>query len=292
MAYDRQGRKASIHKASINHEQPEQTATPNAARVQGGQTVRGRAPIRRAMGQKASPSREEQHQTGASRELSRRSGTFIRVLPVVVIVCLFLMGVKVVGIWDALENGTLPVSVAAFAEADSPAPKSADVESDAEPQQLAQATEPAKTDHDKPLDPVLFTRSEIELLQDLSKRRKELDAREQAVIQKEGLLTAAENRIDKKIVELQKVRTEIEGLIKTYDEQEEKEIKGLVQIYEKMKPKDAARIFDELDMSILLRVFDRMKASKSSSVLANMRPQKAKEITSRIAERMTIPTTN
>ena len=287
MAYDRQGRQAST-----KHEQPEQMATPNATRVQGGETVSGKASGRRASAQKAPLSKEEQYQAGAARELSRRSGAFIRVLPVVVVVCFFLMGVKVVGIWDALDNGTLPVTVAAFAEADSPALKSADMGSDVELQQLAQATEPAKIEDDKPLDPVLFTRSEIELLQDLSKRRKELDVREQAVIQKEGLLTAAEDRIDKKIVELQNVRTEIEGLIKTYDEQEEKEIKGLVQIYEKMKPKDAARIFDELDMGILLRVFDRMKASKSASVLANMSPQKAKEITSQIAERMTIPKTN
>ncbi|MEQ8332938.1 hypothetical protein [Nisaea sp.] len=208
-----------------------------------------------------------------------------------VFVAALLISVKVVGIWDTLKNGRSPVSVAAFAEADSPAPANAEG-SGPQPEQLAQATEPAKSEDDKPLDPVLFTRSEIELLQDLSKRRKELDAREQTVIQKEGLLTAAEDRIDKKIVELQKVRTEIEGLIKTYNEQEEEEIKGLVQIYEKMKPKDAARIFDELDMDILLKVFDRMKASKSASLLANMRPQKAKEVTSRIAERRTIPNTN
>lgn len=291
MAYDRQGRKAAAQP-----EEGAQTATPNAARIQGGQAVKGKAPARRAAGKKsqAEGARAGDHrQAGVPRKPARRSGAFIRVLPVVVVVSLFLMGVKVVGIWDALENGKSPVSVAAFAEADSPAPTSANAGRTAEPQQLAQATEPAKSDDgDKPLDPVLFTRSEIELLQDLSKRRKELDAREQTVIQKEGLLTAAEDRIDKKIVELQKVRTEIEGLIKTYDEQEEKEIKSLVQIYEKMKPKDAARIFDELDMSILLRVFDRMKASKSASVLANMRPQKAKEVTSRIAERRTIPNTN
>ena len=287
MAYDRQGRKAAA-----KPEEGEQTATPNAARVQGGQAVKGKAPARRAAGKK-SPAAGDPRQAGIPRKPARRSGAFIRVLPVVVVVSLFLMGVKVVGIWDVLKNGKSPVSVSAFAEADSPAPTSGKAGNAAEPQQLAQATEPAKSDDgDKPLDPVLFTRSEIELLQDLSKRRKELDAREQTVIQKEGLLTAAEDRIDKKIGELRKVRTEIEGLIKTYDEQEEKEIKSLVQIYEKMKPKDAARIFDQLDMSILLRVFDRMKASKSASVLANMRPQKAKELTSRIAERRTIPNTN
>lgn len=282
MAYDRRGRKAQ----AIDPEA--QTATPNAARIQGGRPVKGKAPEKAKVSKGAAA--RDPRSAGKPRPAAARSRAIVRVLPVVVFVAFLLISVKVVGIWETLENGRSPVSVAAFAEADSPA--ASPVQASREPEQIAQATEPApKSEGDKPLDPVLFTRSEIELLQDLSKRRKELDAREQAVIQKEGLLTAAEDRIEKKIVELEKVRAEIEALVKTYDEQEEEEIKGLVAIYEKMKPKDAARIFDELDMDILLRVFDRMKASKSAPVLANMRPQKAKEVTSRIAERKSIPVT-
>lgn len=282
MAYDRRGRKAQAIDPEV------QTATPNAARIQGGRPVKGKAPEKANVSKGAAA--RDPRSAGKPRPAAARSRAIVRVLPVVVFVAFLLISVKVVGIWETLENGRSPVSVAAFAEADSPA--ASPVQASREPEQIAQATEPApKSEGDKPLDPVLFTRSEIELLQDLSKRRKELDAREQAVIQKEGLLTAAEDRIEKKIVELEKVRAEIEALVKTYDEQEEEEIKGLVAIYEKMKPKDAARIFDELDMDILLRVFDRMKASKSAPVLANMRPQKAKEVTSRIAERKSIPVT-
>ncbi|UUX50481.1 hypothetical protein NUH88_02050 [Nisaea acidiphila] len=285
MAYDRRGKIATTPSSDAES----QSATPNAARIQGGRPVKGKAPANRAAGGKNT--KRDARAASAPRRIGGRSRTIVRVLPVLVFAAALLISVKAVGIWDTLKNGRSPVTVAAFAEADSPATRPA-ASGQAEPEQVAQATEPAADkEADKPLDPVLFTRSEIELLQDLSKRRKELDAREQAVIQKEGLLTAAEDRIEKKIVELEAVRAEIESLIKTYDEQEEEEIKGLVQIYEKMKPKDAARIFDELDMDILLRVFDRMKASKSAPVLANMRPQKAKEVTSRIAERKSIPLT-
>lgn len=285
MAYDRRGRKAT---PKIDPEA--QTATPNAARIQGGRSVSGKAPPKRAGAKNAV--KTSRRDPGQPRPAVVRPRRLVRVLPVVVFVAALLISVKVAGIWEQLQDGRSPVRVAAYAEADSPAAETARSGATAEPEQIAQATEPAQSSQtEKPLDPVLFTRSEIELLQDLSKRRKELDAREQAVIQKEGLLTAAEDRIEKKIVELEAVRAEIEELIKNYDEQEEEEIKGLVQIYEKMKPKDAARIFDELDMDILLRVFDRMKASKSAPVLANMRPQKAKEVTARIAERRTIPTT-
>ena len=145
---------------------------------------------------------------------------------------------------------------------------------------------------EQPLDPVLFTRSEIELLQELSRRRKELDAREQTIVQREGLLMAAENRLEARIIELETVKSDIETLITKYDAQEEEKFGGLVAIYEKMKPKESARIFDELDIDILLEVFERMKASKSAAILAKMSPERAKEITSRIAERREMPKLN
>jgi flagellar motility protein MotE (MotC chaperone) len=139
---------------------------------------------------------------------------------------------------------------------------------------------------------VLFTRSEIELLQELSKRRKELDAREQTVIQREGWLNAAETRIEKKIAELKGVKDDIEKLIQQYEEQEEQQLNDLVAIYEKMKPKDASRIFNDLETDILLQIFDKMKASKTALILANMKAARAKEITSRIAERREMPNIN
>jgi len=157
---------------------------------------------------------------------------------------------------------------------------------------LTKGTKAKVLKKERPLDPVLFTRSEIELLQELSRRRKELDAREQTIVQREGLLMAAENRLEARINELETVKSDIETLITKYDAQEEEKFGGLVAIYEKMKPKESARIFDELDIDILLEVFERMKASKSASILAKMRPERAKEITSRIADRREMPKLN
>jgi flagellar motility protein MotE (MotC chaperone) len=150
----------------------------------------------------------------------------------------------------------------------------------------------AQAANDEKVDPFSLGKSQIELLQDLAKRREELEAREQTLILREGLLAAAEHRIEGKIEELKTVKVEIEALIKVYDEQEEKEIGELVSIYEKMKPKDAARIFDQLDMDVLLDVLQRMKASKTAPVLAAMDSNRAQEITVRIAERRQMPTIN
>jgi len=144
----------------------------------------------------------------------------------------------------------------------------------------------------KPLDPVIFSQSEIEILQNLSARRKEIDQREESVVAREVLLQAAEKRLEEKIGELKNIRGEIEGLIRKYNEQEETEMKSLVRIYEAMKPKDAARIFDELDLKILIQVFQRMKEAKTAPILASMNSARAKEVTTQLAERRDVPAVN
>ena len=212
-----------------------------------------------------------------------------RVLPIVVLVAFLVLVMKIPNIYRMAEGLLLNTRVVAYAEAqetrDSEEKKIREI-----PSEKALENDVEKKDKDeKPLDPVLFTRSEIELLQELSRRRKELDGRERAIIQREGLLMAAESRLEVKINELELIKTDIETLITKYNAQEEEKFKGLVSIYEKMKPKDSARIFDQLDIEILLEVFERMKASKSASILAQMKAARAKEITSRIAERREMP---
>jgi len=73
-------------------------------------------------------------------------------------------------------------------------------------------------------DPTLLTQSEIELLQQLAERRETLDDREREIEQREGLLQAAEVRINEKVIELRALRATIEQLIKTYDDQQEAKI--------------------------------------------------------------------
>lgn len=156
----------------------------------------------------------------------------------------------------------------------------------------AQPPQPTAKQDSKPLDPIMFSQSEIEILQNLSARRKEIDLREEAVVKREVLFQAAEKRLEDKIGELRKIKDEIEGLIRKYNEQEETELKSLVKIYETMKPKDAARIFDELELKVLLQVFQRMKEAKTAPILAAMSAARAKEVTTQLAERKEIPNPN
>jgi flagellar motility protein MotE (MotC chaperone) len=129
-----------------------------------------------------------------------------------------------------------------------------------------------------------YSQVEVDLLQSLAKRRAELDDWAKQVQLKENMLVATEQRFNTKIDSLQKVKKQVEDLLAQYNEQEDTKIRSLVKIYENMKPKDAARIFEELDMPVLLMVVDRMNERKVSPILAAMSPTKAKDVTVQLAE--------
>ena len=93
------------------------------------------------------------------------------------------------------------------------------------------------------------------------------------------MLEAAEARIDKKVSELRSLQENIEQLVKAHERAEDAKVASLVKIYENMKPKDAARIFEALDMDTLLLVAERMQERKLAPVMAKMNSERAKEIT-------------
>ena len=138
-------------------------------------------------------------------------------------------------------------------------------------------------------DPTFFSQSEIEVLQQLSERREKLDQMQEEIDTREGLMSAAEKRIDRKIADLQQLEKTIKGLIKTHDEQQEAKIGSLVKIYEAMKPKDAARIFEQLQFDTILLVAERMKERKLAPVLAKMNANKAQEITVQLSKLRDLP---
>ena len=139
-------------------------------------------------------------------------------------------------------------------------------------------------------DAATATDTEIELLQKLVKRREKLERLEHQLDLRESMLSATERRIDTKITELAKIKTTIEQLLKKHNAQQEAKLRSLVKIYENMKPKQAARIFDRLDLGILLDVVERMRESKSAPIMANMTPARAKSVTTALVSRSRLPT--
>jgi flagellar motility protein MotE (MotC chaperone) len=138
-------------------------------------------------------------------------------------------------------------------------------------------------------DPFDYTDEEVDVLQQLAKRREELDLRARQLDEREALIQAAEQRMDQKMAELKALQATVEDLLKARSEQEEAELKSLVKMYENMKPKAAAKVFEEMDMDVLLDVVDRMNERKVAPILALVTPTRAKEITFELAQRRELP---
>jgi flagellar motility protein MotE (MotC chaperone) len=134
-------------------------------------------------------------------------------------------------------------------------------------------------------DPTLFTQEEIDLLQNLAQRREVINDREAELDQREAFLAAAEARIDRKIDEMASLKDHIEDLIRAKEEGEEEKLSKLVKVYESMKPKQAALIWNNLEMPILLEVATRMREVKAADVMARMTPERARELTAELARR-------
>jgi flagellar motility protein MotE (MotC chaperone) len=128
-----------------------------------------------------------------------------------------------------------------------------------------------------------ITEGERSVLLDLRKRRAELDAREQRDTERETMLAAAEKRLADRVRELQALQTRLEALEAQRASREDANWRGLVKMYEAMRPRDAATIFNDLDMTVLLPVLDRMSERKAAAVLAAMQPDKARLATTQLA---------
>lgn len=184
------------------------------------------------------------------------------------------------------------------ATGESPTPESTTADSAAPAQAPAQAAigEPAPETDAAALapdaavpDPFDYTDEEIDVLQQLSKRREALDLRARQLDEREALIQAAEQRMDQKMAELKALQAMVENLLKQRSDEQEAELKSVVKMYENMKPKDAAQVFEEMDMDVLLDVVERMNERKAAPILALVTPTRAKEITFELAQRKVLP---
>jgi flagellar motility protein MotE (MotC chaperone) len=178
-----------------------------------------------------------------------------RVLPVVVVALAALFALKAANLWVG------------FATADASLAPSAPPSQDA-------------------AEPVTPRRGDVEqqILMQLSERRAALDRREQALETRERVLSATEARVEARLAELEAKETAQAALIAADEDAAARRYEALSNAYERMKPREAARIFELLEDDLLLPVAERMRAQPLSGVLAEMAPEKAERLTRLLAQ--------
>lgn len=240
----------------------------------------------------------------------------LRLLPIVGIAASALLGLKVLGLLLGHPTTVLPIQEA---QAQAPAanqtpPPPAGQPPAGQPPAAAAPDDPAASAAPPPADgaapptdpaadaaPPMSAPDSMEIggsaaeravLESLGQRRRALSDQEGQLDLREKLLQATEDRVQQRVDELKALEQKIEQAVDEKRKQEESEVAGLVVMYENMKPKDAARIFDRLELEILLKVVRQMKPRKMADILAKMNPEAAEKLTVAIASGDTQKTAN
>lgn len=131
-----------------------------------------------------------------------------------------------------------------------------------------------------------ISRNEIDILQALGKRREQLDARERGTKEKEALIATAEAKLQGRITQLDDLKKQIETLLQSANKTGDADVARLTKVYENMKPKDAAAVLSTLSDDVRLPIVAQMKDRALASVLAAMPADKARDLTEKLAKRM------
>lgn len=210
--------------------------------------------------------------------MSNKSKYNIRVLPVFIFMAVLSLTIKINNVFDSFKNPNAPkirIGTNISAAQEKTGRETAQLNRILDGGSSAIPTGAAGSES-------TFTQSEIIILQELAERREALDIRSKEIDKKAIQLKVAEEEIDKKLKQLQDYEQKLKKLINTYNDKERQQLNSLVKMYASMKPKEAARIFDTLDLEILIAILREMKPTESSGILAQMNPMKAKAVTTEL----------
>ena len=127
--------------------------------------------------------------------------------------------------------------------------------------------------------------AELRIIQSLSARRTELDARDADLASMLPLMAAAEQKLDAKLAALEAVKAEVGVLLGQVSEQEKAENDRMVAVYSAMRPREAARVFATLDDDVRLPVAAAMRPRSLAAIMAQMDPAAARVLTEKLARR-------
>ncbi len=151
----------------------------------------------------------------------------------------------------------------------------------------AKKDEPKQAEQRPPelLPPTPTSASERALLERLQERRGAIDERAKEMEMREALLQAAERKLDGRINDLKAIEERLDSGARAEKAEADKQIRTVVVMYETMKPKDAARVFDRLKLDVLVPVATAMKPARMAEILAAMSPEAAERLTVALATR-------
>ncbi|WP_170411575.1 MotE family protein [Ruegeria atlantica] len=114
-----------------------------------------------------------------------------------------------------------------------------------------------------------------ELLTELLRREEALNKREAAVVDKEKALNIANQAIETRLAALQEAEDSLRQTLAFAEKAAETDLTRLTDVYQSMKPKDAAALFETMDPGFAAGFLSRMPPEAAAGVLAGLSPEAA-----------------
>ncbi len=118
----------------------------------------------------------------------------------------------------------------------------------------------------------------------LQRKEESLNRRQQTITAREADVRAAEEQVERRIIELQELREQVRASLASLDGDRQERVNGLVKMFESMRPNQAADILTVTDNDIALEVLERMNRGKAGKTLAAMDPKRAAYLAERIGK--------
>lgn len=215
------------------------------------------------------------------RKAQQRKSASVRLMPAAMITVAAVLGLKAIAMAE---------SVAETASAASEGEQRAEATSAAATETASTAAPANQCAPSSLAEMAGLSAEEVQVLEALRARREALEARGEQLETQDALMLAAEQRLNERVAELRQLETTVNDLLGRLDEEQERRVNSLVDVYQRMRAKDAAEVFDGLDDDVLVQVASRMRQANLAEVMGRMNPDRARALTQMLADRARPPT--
>ena len=123
------------------------------------------------------------------------------------------------------------------------------------------------------------------LLSAIREREDELAQESRRLAERSQTLNVAEAKLAEQLAAFETARKNLEATLAVADKAAERDIERMTTVYENMKPAEAAKIFERMDVSFAAGLLARVRPEVAAQVLAAMNADSAYAVTLTIASR-------
>lgn len=127
------------------------------------------------------------------------------------------------------------------------------------------------------------------LLRSIQKERDLVDLQQIQMNIRISEIALAKEKLSLEKASLLELKSTLEALLKKVEGAQTEDLARLVVFYKSMKPKDAARIMDDLDIEVTIMVLTAMKPRDAAPVMAKLTPVRARAVSKIIFEQSKLP---